>query len=358
MILAAKPASGGNFLPAENPGFPTDEFRETLPVCRIPASADMPALFLILACALWGLSFPVIKALHIEQSARLPDAGSGFLSAWIQVARFGLGAMILLPFGFRGGGPTRMELRQGLRLGFWGGTGLALQADGLAHTEASTSAFLTQAFCVILPLVVCFRLRRAPNFRTVMATMMVMTGCAILSGFSPSSPGIGRGELVTLLAAVFITFQILTLENPMFRGNRSTQVTLVMCASVVVIFVPVSAFSAPSASALLAAGASWTACGLIAVLAACCSVGAFLLMNHWQPRMPAVEAGLLYTTEPVFAAIYVLFLPAWIGGLTGSDYANESLTPSLLLGGVLILAANVWMQLTRPPHSPSIAPGP
>ena len=33
------------------------------------------------------------------------------------------------------------------------GAGMALQADGLAHTPASTSAFLTQAYCVILPLV-------------------------------------------------------------------------------------------------------------------------------------------------------------------------------------------------------------
>ena len=76
----------------------------------------MPALCLILACALWGLSFPVVKVLHIEQMSRLPGAGSEFLSAWIQVARFGLGALILLPFVWRGGGPTRLEIRQGLRI--------------------------------------------------------------------------------------------------------------------------------------------------------------------------------------------------------------------------------------------------
>ena len=104
----------------------------------------MPVLCLILACAFWGLSFPVVKALHLEQTMRLPGAGSEFLSAWMQVARFGLGALILLPFVAKRRLPSRLELRQGFWLAFWGGTGMALQADGLAHTAESTSAFLTQ----------------------------------------------------------------------------------------------------------------------------------------------------------------------------------------------------------------------
>jgi drug/metabolite transporter (DMT)-like permease len=87
-------------------------------------------------------------------------------------------------------------------------------------------------------------------------------------------------------------------------------------------------------------------------------VGAYLLMNHWQPRVSAVEAGMIYTTEPVFTAFYALFLPLWISRVAGMDYANESLTVSLLVGGALIIAANMLMQLVRPPHKPSIAPMP
>lgn len=57
----------------------------------------MPAVLLILACAMWALSFPLVKALHLEQTARLPGVSSIFLSSWMQFARFGLGAVILLP---------------------------------------------------------------------------------------------------------------------------------------------------------------------------------------------------------------------------------------------------------------------
>jgi drug/metabolite transporter (DMT)-like permease len=318
----------------------------------------MPVLFLILACALWGLSFPLVRALHFEQSSRLAGTGSEFLAAWMQMARFGVGALLLLPFALRGVIATRSEIRQGLLLAFWGGAGMALQADGLAHTPASTSAFLTQAYCVILPLIACVRLRRPPEGRTMAATLLVLAGCALLSGLRPGDLRIGRGEAETLLAALLFTIQILTLENPRYRGNRGLNVTFVMCLGIAVIFVPVTLMLAPTPAAVIAAGASWPSFAMILALALFCSVGGYLLMNHWQPRISATEAGLIYTTEPIFTAIYVLFLPGWISCWTGGGYENERFGLITGLGGGLIVAANVILHLKRPPHPPSIAPVP
>jgi drug/metabolite transporter (DMT)-like permease len=318
----------------------------------------MPALFLILACALWGLSFPIVRALHFEQSSRLSDAGSGFFAAWMQMARFGVGALLLLPFVFSGGIATRSEIRQGLLLAFWGGAGMALQADGLAHTPASTSAFLTQAYCVILPLIACMKLRRPPESRVVISMLLVMAGCSLLSGLRPGDLRIGRGEAETLLAALLFTFQILTLENPRYRGNRGLHITFVMCLGIAVVFIPVTLMLAPSPAAMISAGASWSSIAMIVALALFCSVGAYLLMNHWQPRISATEAGLIYTTEPVFTAIYVLFLPGWISSWTGGGYANERFGLVNGIGGALIVAANVILHLKRAPHPPAIAPAP
>lgn len=318
----------------------------------------MPALFLILACALWGLSFPVVKALHLEQTQRMPGAGSEFLSAWMQVARFGLGALILLPFVRHKRFPNKLELKQGLVLAFWGGTGMALQADGLAHTAASTSAFLTQAYCVILPLIACVKLRRAPEFRVIAATLLVVAGCAVLSGMKPGDLRIGRGELETIIASVLFTFQILALENPDYRKNRGLPVTFVMCLAIAVLLLPAAFLTAKSPALLITAGASWPSFALVATLAVFCSVGAYLLMNHWQPRISSTEAGLIYTTEPVFTALYVMFLPQWLGLMTGSVYPNERPGFPLIIGGGMILAANLLMQLKRKPHKPAIAPAP
>jgi hypothetical protein len=83
-------------------------------------------------------------------------------------------------------------------------------------------------------------------------------------------------------------------------------------------------------------------------------VGAYVLMNVWQPRVPATEAGLIYTIEPVFTAVYVLFLPVVLGKFVGESYPNEVVTVSLVAGGGLILGANLLMQWKSKPH---VVPG-
>jgi drug/metabolite transporter (DMT)-like permease len=316
----------------------------------------MPILLLILACAMWGLSFPLVKALHLEQSARLPDASSLFLAAWMQSARFGMGAAMLLPFLLKQARPSGLEIRQGLALAFWGGTGMWLQADGLAHTDASTSAFLTQAYCILLPLCECLRRKCRPGMRVVVATLMVLAGGAVLSGVRPGNLRLGRGELETLASALLFTFQILKLEDPVHAKNRGGMVTCIMFVGIAVLFVPISFFTAPDPAACLTAGASLPSLAILAALALFCSVGAYLLMNIWQPRVTSTEAGLIYTAEPVCTAIYVLFLPVLLGRLIGATYPNEKFTTELLAGGALIVGANVLMQWKRPPHLPPAGP--
>lgn len=181
-----------------DPGDPSPYQRADHLAWSATSVTTMPVFFLICTCALWGLSFPVLKALHVEQGGRLPDADSVFLSAWIQFARFGLAALLLLPMVLRGSRLTSLEWKQGMWLAFFGGIGMALQADGLAYTDASKSAFLTQVYCIILPLVACVRRRRLPEMRVVVAVLLILAGASVLSGFRFDNPRIGRGELQTL----------------------------------------------------------------------------------------------------------------------------------------------------------------
>jgi drug/metabolite transporter (DMT)-like permease len=315
-------------------------------------------LFLVLTCALWGISFPVVKVLQLEQLSRHPEASGVFLASWIQVARFGLAALILLPLIAHLPRPTRLEVRQGLLLGLWGGLGMGIQTWGLGHTEASTSAFLTQAYCVLLPLIACLRSRRRPTLRIVGATILVILGGAILSGVRPDHLHLGIGEQATLVSAVFFTIQILNLEAPKYNANRGRPVTLMMSVGITLLWLPVAFYTAPSPSAVFTIGASLPAVLLVASLALFCSVGAYLIMNTWQRRVSATEAGLIYTTEPVFAAAYALVLPATLATMTATTYANEKLTTSLVIGGALILLANLWTHWKLPAHKPTLPPTP
>jgi drug/metabolite transporter (DMT)-like permease len=55
---------------------------------------------------------------------------------------------------------TASEWRQGIGLGCMCGLGSLIQMDGLNHTAASTSAFLTQFSAVLLPIYAALRDRR------------------------------------------------------------------------------------------------------------------------------------------------------------------------------------------------------
>ena len=223
----------------------------------------MAPLALVLTCVFWGLSFPLLKALRLEQEGRLIGVPGEFLTAWVQIARFGLGAVLLVPVVARLPRPTRLEVIQGAKLALWGGVGMGIQADGLAYTQASTSAFLTQAYCVLLPLWAAVQQRKPPRFKVVGATVLVAVGGAVLAGIGWNL-ALGRGEVETLIAALLFTFQILTLESPRYAANRSRPVTLIMCALVAAIFLPVAVALAPSPSAFVVAGASWPAVGILA----------------------------------------------------------------------------------------------
>ncbi len=72
------------------------------------------------------------------------------------------------------------------------------------------------------------------------------------------------------------------------------------------------------------------------------------MMNAWQPKITATEAGLIYCIEPIFGSGMALFLPAWYSTWAGIDYANERATWTLLVGGSLITIANVLLQLKPP----------
>ena len=92
------------------------------------------------------------------------------------------------------------------------------------------------------------------------------------------------------------------------------------------------------------------------ILTLFCTIVAYGLMNYWQPHVTATQAGLIYCAEPVFTSVFALFLPALFSVMAGISYANEVVSVSQLIGGGLIIAANILVLLQtakakpEPPH--------
>jgi drug/metabolite transporter (DMT)-like permease len=171
-----------------------------------------------------------------------------------------------------------------------------------------------------------------------------MAGMAVLCDVRWRDLRIGKGEGLTLLASVVFAGQILWLDRREFASCDKTRASLVQCAVIAMMFAPFAVLLAAAPRDLWTASASLPALGMQATLALGCAVGAFLLMNHWQPKLQPTRAGLIYCAEPVFASLYAMLLPAWLGRMGGFSYANEQLTANLWIGGGLITLANVAIQ--------------
>lgn len=305
---------------------------------------------LLLANVFWGLSFPLIKTVALLNARLVPAAGGACVVALILAPRFLLGLGVLLLWSGRTAPgarwPTGRELRQGIWLGLSCGAGLFLQSDGLRFTAASTSAFLTQFYAVMIPVWLALRLRRAPPAAVWLACALVLAGVSLLGHFDWRQLRAGRGEVETLLSSVFFMMQILMLGGRESSANRPDKVILVWFGVEAVLFGGLALATAPTPAALLAPWTSpaWICC--MVLLTGFCTVGAFLIMARWQPKLSPTEAGLMYCFEPIFGAIFALFLPGLFSRWAGLPYANEKATLSLLVGGGLITVANAVLHLT------------
>lgn len=301
---------------------------------------------LVLGTLYWGISFPIIKTISVLNHDLVPGAGTWFLSAATVAPRYTLAALIVLILNWGRGWPNRSELMQGIKMGLFAAGGTLLQTDGLQSTSASTSAFLTQLSAVLIPAYLALRSRKGPSATVWWACALVMAGAAILCHVSWSQLRLGKGEWETVVCSAFFAGQILALDEKKYAGNRAAMVTLSMFSVESAVFLVLCAFTAPTPGALVAPWTSGPWLGLTLILTVVCTVGAFSLMNIWQPKIASTEAGLIYCIEPLFTALFALFLPGLISSWTGIRYANEMVTWSLFAGGGLITIANV-MVLTQ-----------
>ena len=292
-----------------------------------------------------------MKGLAQMQQEAYPEASSWFVSSWCLAIRFLVAAAIvacwcrqvLNQF-------TRAEVSQAIGLGIFTAGGMLLQMDGLSYTKASTSAFITQGYCIFLPLVVALMVRRFPSPHVILAAILVMAGVAVLAQLDWRDLKLGRGELETLLASMLFTAQILWIERPAYVHNHMGRVSALAFAITGVALLPLAFATMPSWQHLGLVYASAPALSCLLTLTLVSTLVGMMLMFTFQRRVGAVAAGIIYSSEPVLASVLAFVLPGMISAWAGIVYPNETLTASLLIGGGLVLAANLVVQF-KPPAS-------
>ncbi len=213
--------------------------------------------------------------------------------------------------------------------------GFILQTYGLQHTTASRSGFLTSLYVIWVPFL-SMRIARekAPKVARL-AIPLAVIGTALMMRLDIG----GRwniGDWLTIACAVSFAFQIVWTSR---IGNSVHPFTMVLYPSLFTGLVSLPLLFTFHREALAATNWSTSLWVAVAYTTICGSIIAMGVMNKYQPKTKAVTASLIYTGEPVFAAI---FATLWFG---------EHLTGYELAGGIMILLANVVAQIPfKKPH--------
>jgi len=273
-----------------------------------------PALLFI--AAIWGTTFSLLR-----ESLR------AFHPVELMALRFTIATALLAAiYAPRIGRMRGQWIRDGLVTGLAAAVGYLTQVMGLVTISASRSAFLTGTYIPLTPFAAYFILRSRPGAGEGLGVALAFAGLCFFSaeaGFSPKP-----GDLWTLACAASFAVQIV-LTNIAARRSDPVAVTLVQLAlSTVLGWTCVAArggFSTP-----------WSAVpwGVIIYLAVVATTIVLVLQTWALGKTPPVRAALIFSLEPIFAA---LFAAAFFAERMS---ARELWGASLILAGVL--TSELW----------------
>ncbi len=271
---------------------------------------------LLFATLIWGTSFVIVQ----RAIADLPVFH-------LMTFRFVVALLLLLPLA-RGVAWTRATLSQGTILGLLLFAGFTLQSYGLLGTTPSRSAFLTGLSVVMVPFLGKL-LGRTIRPGPAIGSAVAAAGLWVLfrPGEGTGGGAFNWGDGLTLLSALVFAVYVLAVEAAVrrepVRGLAIVQFGLIalLAAPSLVITPPTRAEFTPYA--LFA----------IALMGVFATAVAFLCQLYAQRHLSAVESGVLFTLEPVFAAAFSVLLGV------------ELWSDNLAFGGVLVVAAMLVTEL-------------
>ena len=268
---------------------------------------------------IWGSTFVLIKDI-IEQVTPLL-----FLAARFAVG--GLALALIITFMRRWRGFSLREFWWGSLIGVALWAGYAFQTIGLQDTTASNAGFITSLYVVIVPILGVVILKQRPHRWAWLGVVAAVAGLAMLTLNFDEGVRINRGDPVVLCCSVAFALHVVLVARvaPWCDILRVTMVQIVMAgllnAVTAIIFErPVQGLS----------GEIW---GGIVFLGLAATALAIVIQMSVQRFTTAVNTVLILSLEPVFAAIFGMWLQ------------NDRLGPIALAGGALILCGMLIAEL-------------
>lgn len=272
----------------------------------------MADLALLVLTLFWGTTFHFVKG-------ALAIASPGvFLATRFAVAAAVLGAVAI----WRRDPPGRGLVRDGFLLGLSMWAGFALQTVGLRHTTPARSGFLTGLAVLVVPFIARFVQGRAVKAASWMGVGLAVVGLFLLTRpfEGDLSSSVRLGDALTAGCAAAFALQIVWTSEfaPRHPLVALTLVQVLVTFLGAVLMIP---FEGP----FLRADGLGTFAGTVAFTGVVMTALAFFVQNWGQRHTTAVRAALIFSLEPVAAALFSHY------------YGGEPLGPWDWGGGGLIV---------------------
>jgi drug/metabolite transporter (DMT)-like permease len=278
------------------------QMNSILPIKKLKLVSEGILFFITL---LWGATFVIVKESLHDVSSML------FLTM-----RFGLASLILFCIMlFRRKKFEREALIPGIFLGILLFLIFFTQTIGLKYTTATNSGFITGSSVVMVPFFQILIQKRKPTRGPLIGSLLVFAGILCLSSGGNTIDvflrGFGSnfnlGDALTLVCAVVCAVHIVYISH---YSERFDNWNLLFIQILVVAFLSLITgfgFSGIKIESLHVDFTRYLIFGIIytSVFTTLVTIG---LQTKYQRNISPAQAGIIYSFEPIFAAIFAFFL--------------------------------------------------
>lgn len=278
------------------------------------------SIALLLAAAIWGFGFVVVK-----------DSLDYIGAVWMMAFRFTIAAAALaFLYGRKLKNITRKTCFHGLILGLYLFIAYLVQTIGCNYTTAGKNAFLTTIYVFFIPVFLWIIDRRRPAWYVFLCAIMSVTGIGMLALGTGDTGAVNIGDILTLICGIFYAIHII-FTSKYDKYHDPILLTLLQFFAVTIfswIFAPFYDGAFPieqiqNSRVIL----SMVYLGFFATMMC------FIFQNVGLKYLPSTWASLLLSFESVFGVIFSVIL------------LGEKLTLRMGFGCALIFTAVVLAQI-------------
>jgi drug/metabolite transporter (DMT)-like permease len=281
-------------------------------------AAYLADLGLLAITVVWGSTFIIIK-----------DALAGVGALEFIALRFGVALAVLALFFHRRLGRLGPDgWRAGVLIGLFLFAGYALQTVGLLFTSASTAAFITGLSVLIVPIIDFAVLGQRVRRGVIIGVLLAPLGLWLLTTGQRLS--FGPGEVLLLACAGAFATHIVAIS--VFARRYDPLGLAIVQVAVVAALAGLAAAAFEKPFPILPGPSVW---GAVLYTGAVATAFVLAVQTTIQRFTTATHAALIFSLEPVFAAIFAYLL------------AHETLGPTAILGAAIMLAAMLLAEVGR-----------